>query len=127
MCIRPKIFVFTFAAAAAINAGCSSSYSSPSAPSPATAGSAMNLSIVSGASVLTNGAFMPNPDTIAVGDTVTWTNNDSTAHTTTADGREWDSGTLAPGASFSRTFTAAGTFTYHCTIHPGMIGTVTVK
>ena len=127
MRIRPSIFLVSFAAAAAIHAGCSSSYGSPAAPSPASAGSAMNLSIVPGASTLTTAAFSPNPDTIAVGDTLTWTNNDSTAHTTTADGTAWNSGTIAPGASFSRTFAAAGTFTYHCAIHPGMVGTVTVR
>jgi plastocyanin len=33
---------------------------------------------------------------------------------------------MAPGATFSRTFSTAGTFTYHCTIHPGMVGTVSV-
>ena len=34
---------------------------------------------------------------------------------------------IAPGASFSKTFTSAGSFPYHCTIHPGMVGTVTVQ
>jgi plastocyanin len=54
-------------------------------------------------------------------------NNDSIAHTSTANGGAWNSGTMAPGASFSTTFSSAGTFQYHCTIHPGMVGTVTVQ
>jgi plastocyanin len=52
---------------------------------------------------------------------------DSTAHTSTSDNGAWDSALLAPGASFSRTFQTAGTFPYHCTIHPNMVGTVTVQ
>jgi plastocyanin len=54
-------------------------------------------------------------------------NNDSIAHTATANDSSWDSGTLAPGASFSRTFPTSGTFQYRCSIHPNMVGTVTVQ
>jgi len=99
--------------------GCSSS---PSAPT--TTGTP--VSIVSGSSDLTTTAYNPNPVSVAVGGTVTWMNNDNTAHTSTADNGSWNSGSISPGGSFSMTFPAAGTFTYHCTIHPGMIGTVNV-
>ena len=44
-----------------------------------------------------------------------------------ADNGEFDSGTLAQGDEFSETFGTAGTFAYHCTIHPSMTGTVTVE
>jgi plastocyanin len=74
---------------------------------------------------MSNMAFSPSDVTVAVGGTVTWTNNDSVAHTATGD--SFDSGSLAPGKSFSQTFTAAGTFPFHCSIHSGMTGTVTVK
>ena len=47
-------------------------------------------------------------------------------HTVTADDGSVDSGPLAPGASFSQVFPAAGLFTYHCTIHPQMTGAVTI-
>jgi hypothetical protein len=50
----------------------------------------------------------------------------STAHTSTSDQAAWDSGTVAPGGHFSFMFQNAGTFSYHCTIHPGMIGTIVV-
>jgi plastocyanin len=96
----------------------------PSAPA---AGNATALSIVRGASGLTTAAFSPNPDTIAAGDTVTWTNNDTTTHTSTSDDGSWSSGNIAPGSTYSRTFSAPGTFTYHCAIHPGMVGTVSVR
>jgi len=96
---------------------------SPSSPTPA--GTA--VSIVSGASGLTTTAYAPNPITVAVGGTVTWKNNDSVTHTSTANGGAWNSGNMAPGASFSTTFSSAGSFQYHCTIHPGMVGTITVQ
>jgi plastocyanin len=75
-----------------------------------------------------NFAFSPATVTVNVGDTVTWTNQESgVPHTTTSDTAVWDSGTLTTGQSFSFTFTQAGTFTYHCTIHPNMTGTVIVQ
>jgi plastocyanin len=76
---------------------------------------------------LGNRAFNPDDLTVSVGTSVTWTNTDAVAHTSTSDTRVWDSGAVAPGAQFSTTFQNAGTFRYHCTIHPGMVGTVTVQ
>lgn len=73
--------------------------------------------------------FSPQSVTIRVGDTVTWTNMGSATHTTTSDSGDpasWNSGDLAPGKSFSFTFTKAGTYTYHCAIHPFMTGTIIV-
>jgi plastocyanin len=74
-----------------------------------------------------NLAFVPASITIKVGETVTWTNSDSTAHTVTGDKGEFDSGNMDSGKTFSFTFQTAGTFTYHCTIHPNMTGTVVVQ
>ena len=71
--------------------------------------------------------FVPYHLTVEVGDRVTWINNDTIPHTATSDSRAFDSGNMAPGASFSMTFPTAGTSTYHCTLHPGMIGTVNVQ
>jgi plastocyanin len=72
--------------------------------------------------------FSPANLTINEGDVVTWTNDHTINHTTTsADGGvEWDSGTLAPGESFSHTFTTSGSYDYLCTIHPSMTGNITV-
>jgi plastocyanin len=64
---------------------------------------------------------------VAVGTTVTWTNNDTIAHDSVADGGMWNSGLLNPNQSFAFKFATAGTFTYKCTIHPNMVGTVTVQ
>jgi len=79
------------------------------------------------APVIQNFAFDPDPISIAVGDTVTWTNEDGTTHTVTADDDSFDSGNLSSGDTFSQTFDEAGEFTYHCNIHSSMTGTVTVN
>ena len=71
-------------------------------------------------------AYQPGSIKVQAGDTVTWTNTGTTPHTVTADDGSVDSGPLAPGASFSQVFPAAGLFTYHCTIHPQMTGAVTI-
>jgi plastocyanin len=74
-----------------------------------------------------NLAFTPGSITVAVGDSITWTNNQAgVPHTATADAGGFDSGRLSTGQSFSFTFSTPGTFTYHCTIHPFMHGSVTV-
>ena len=71
-------------------------------------------------------AFQPDTITVNVGDTVTWTNNGPSAHTTTSSTGVWNSGPLFPSQSFSVTFNTAGSFPYLCTIHPTMQGTVNV-
>ena len=107
--------------------GCGSTSSSPSTPPPSSGGTGTPVSIVSGSSVLTTTAYAPNPLSVAVGGSVTWTNNDNVTHTSTANNGAWNSGSIAPGAQFTTTFASAGSFTYHCAIHPGMVGTITVQ
>lgn len=72
--------------------------------------------------------FGPSEVTVSVGDTVTWTNEDSVDHDVTADSfSSGEAGGLAGGDTFEHTFDEAGTFDYVCTVHPGMEGTVVVK
>jgi plastocyanin len=71
-------------------------------------------------------AYNPASVTVAKGGTVTWTNTDGTTHTVTFDAGP-DCGRMSQGATVSRTFADAGTFTYHCTIHSFMKGTVVVQ
>ena len=71
-------------------------------------------------------SFDPSTFSVAAGTRVTIVNQGPSYHTWTSDAGAWDSGTLAPGATYSYTFTARGTFTFKCTIHPIMQGTVTV-
>jgi plastocyanin len=72
-------------------------------------------------------AFTPKTVTVKKGTTVTWTNKDSAEHTVTADSGDGPkSGTLAQGQTYSFTFNNVGTFSYHCSFHSYMTGTVTV-
>ena len=76
---------------------------------------------------IANFAFAPASASVNVGDTVTWTNaQPGVPHTVTSDAGAFDSGTLSSGGSFAFTFSAPGTFTYHCNIHPSMTGTVVI-
>jgi plastocyanin len=72
-------------------------------------------------------AFEPATLTITVGDTVTWTNEDSVAHTATSSTGAFDTGLLDQGESGSVTFTAAGTYGYFCEPHPSMTGQIVVQ
>ena len=116
----------------AFTAACSSNYSSAptspsSAPLPISGAPSSAVTIPSGAATLANRAFSPDELDVEAGDTVTWTNTDSVAHTSTSDHPGWDSGTVAPGGRFSFEFRSPGTYQYHCAIHPGMVGTVVVR
>jgi plastocyanin len=103
----------------------------PAAPAPATTAptaAAPQVQIVEPAFQPTQSwTYEPNAISVAVGQTVTWTNGGAVAHTVTADdGSSFDSGTMAPGATFTFTPSKAGAFAYHCAFHPWMKGTLTV-
>ena len=70
--------------------------------------------------------FSPASVSVHVGDLVTWHNRGKQPHTATADNGSFDTGTVPAGGSGSHMFTQPGTFTYVCTIHPNMHGTVRV-
>ena len=90
-------------------------------------------SSVPGCEETADGCFIPSPVTIDIGATVTWENNDTAAHTSTAgsavDGPSgvFDSSLIMAGSSFSHTFDSAGTYDYFCMVHPWMSGTVIVE
>ena len=108
------------------SAGSPTTAPSPTSPTPSNDPSAA-VAIPVGAQSLGSRAYMPDEINVATGSTVTWTNTDRESHTSTSDESGWNSGTIAPGSRFSFTFQRAGTFRYHCTIHPGMVGTVVVQ
>jgi plastocyanin len=110
------------------------------APAPAAdqgGGGAVEVSITSGSSSKTDDAYDPNPVQAKVGDTVTWTNDDSTPHTVTSGSNGQPDGTfdsspnlnplMAPAQTFEHTFEEAGEFPYYCAIHPNMAGTVSIS
>jgi hypothetical protein len=82
---------------------------------------------------MVNFSFIQPSVTIAVNDSVTWTNNGSVQHTTKSDTGSaitWDSGPIGVGSNYSKTFVSTGTFPYHCQFHgndgTGMHGTIFV-
>jgi plastocyanin len=74
-----------------------------------------------------NLAFQNGTIEIPAGTTVEWTNHDPLAHSVTADGGTFSSGLVQPGRSFRHTFTQPGSYSFHCTPHPFMKGTVVVR
>ncbi len=104
--------------------GCSSSQSqtTPSTPSPsAVAGNTITIK---------NFAFDPSTMTVKTGSEITWVNQDVAPHTVASDTGslvKFSSDSLPTGASYNFTFTQPGTYTYHCSIHPFMTGTIVVQ
>ncbi len=111
-------------------AACGSNSSSPTSPSPMPSpgpgtGATLTVTVLG-----QNGSnsFSPNPGVLTAGQTVAWTNADSIVHNITADDGSWTTGNIAPGATSSAiTMANAGTVTYHCSIHPSMVGSLTVN
>jgi plastocyanin len=77
--------------------------------------------------IMTDRSYDPKEVTVNVGDTITWVNEDAPQHDVVADNGEFKSELFDSGGTFSFTFAEAGTYPYHCSIHPGMVGTVIVK
>jgi plastocyanin len=108
------------------NGGSSSSAAAPASTSTAASGGAKN----GGAAVMMkNIQFVPQVIKAKVGQKITWTNNDSVAHTVTQQGGSIPgpkSDTVSPGTSYSFTPTKAGKIPYFCQIHPNQTGTIVV-
>ena len=90
-------------------------------PNPAPAPSSAKTYTIS----IANFAFSPASISINAGDTITWTNHDSVPHQIA--GNSFGSSPLSNGQSYSFKFNSAGTYNYHCAIHPSMTGIITVK
>lgn len=132
-----RIRVMGAGIAALFALACSNSTTDPTQPG-------IDVSIQSGAETRGSSAFAPSPFTLSLASdgSVKWRNGDvgtsgnaygagattGTTHTITSDTQGlFDSGALAPGAVFEHTFTAAGTYHYHCSIHPTMTGIIVVN
>jgi plastocyanin len=116
----------------------SGSNNSTSSNSTSTA-SGSKVAIQEEASEMGDQAYDPNPVKVKAGDTITWTNDDSQAHTVTSGtdssdpnmGKAFDSSPglntlLSTAQTFSHKFTTAGEFPYFCQLHPTMVGKVVV-
>ena len=110
------------------NGNTQESISGNSAGNTATVNAPSSSSAQTHSITISNFAFSPNTLTVSVGDKVIWTNGDSVPHTVTSDsGNELGSSTLSNGQTYSHTFSTAGTYTYHCSIHKMMTGTIIVQ
>lgn len=136
--LRPLVPVL----ALGIVAGCSST-TSPSGQQTAPTPTSNDIEIVVGASTKTTTAFSPDPKMVALGGapnvTIRWVNLDisssgsymggsvATSHRIASDnGAFVTSPVLGGDATYSITLSAPGTYTYHCMIHPNMVGTINV-
>ncbi|MGZ4849568.1 MAG: plastocyanin/azurin family copper-binding protein [Halobacteriota archaeon] len=72
-------------------------------------------------------SFQPAALTVQRGASVTWRNDDSVAHHIVSDTNAFSSSVLNPGNTYTYQFSQAGSYPYHCSIHPFMTGTVTVQ
>lgn len=109
-------------------AGCAHSHPAASTPAPTAQTSITAPPPTAGPNqvVIDSFAFAPATLTVPVGTTVTWTNRDEEPHTVAASDGSFHSPGMGTGATFTHTFSTAGTFDYVCSIHPMMRGTVVV-
>jgi plastocyanin len=148
--MRRFILTLTLAALSAGLAACGGATTTPSASSgggaapstaasPATAsggaaggtGAACAVAPAGSAATVTvtikDFKYSPAPATAKVGDVVAWTNSDTAPHTATMDDGSCDTDTIAAGSTAMLKFTKAGTYTYHCKIHPAQMKDVTIQ
>ena len=101
---------------------------SAATPTPAGAQAISCNASGSGTAVsIANFSFSPASANVAVGGFVTWTNNDSTTHTVTFDSGPNCGSVSSGGGTHTAQFTVAGSYAYHCSIHPSMKGTIVVS
>jgi plastocyanin len=119
---------------AVLGPSCGGGGSTPSTPSnptttttvpPATGTADLVISILGDQGGM---SFSPASATLRVGQTVAWRNNDTDLHTATQDGGRFNTGNITRGATSAPiAMTTAGAFPYHCALHPGMVGSLTVN
>ncbi|HEX5501178.1 MAG TPA: cupredoxin domain-containing protein [Thermomicrobiales bacterium] len=116
----------TTAPAATAPAATSAPTTAPAAPTVAAAAPTATTAAAPVEVQIYDFGFKPPTVTVPVGTTVKWVNT-GIQHTTTSMDDLWDSGVLDTGATFTYTFTKAGTYAYQCTLHPEMKGMVVVQ
>jgi plastocyanin len=125
--MKPRLVVSSLAIAAAAAAPLAGCGSSGTAKTPAPSGSSKSASAGSAVKIA-NFAFSPATLTVSADGRITVTNDDSIAHTFTAnDGHSFDTGSIDHGSSSTVTAPKPGRYAYHCSIHPFMHGTLVVR
>ncbi|AIC16622.1 cupredoxin domain-containing protein [Nitrososphaera viennensis] len=133
-----KTTIFATAGTAAILAAAVLAFTTATATSQAAFAANVNIDIVPGAEIKTSDAFSPSSPEVHVGETVTWTNKDTSSHTVTSgsDGKpDGKFGVKADGTpeiiepNKTQEFkpTTPGDYSYYCALHPAMVGKLTVE
>lgn len=110
-------------------AGCNggSSYSSPTSPTPMPVTPSPGATSISIVGMSGSQSYSPNPANAKVGQSVQWRNMDTTLHHIVADNGAFDTGDIASGYSGTAMVAQPGSYPYHCSIHPTMVGTLNVQ
>ena len=136
--LMPTLFIAAVLSVAACAGGTTTGTAGASSPEPAAsapasadggAGSVCAPSTAAGTvqAAMSGTAFVPTSIEAKVGDVIAWTNNDPIGHTATVDDDpNCTTATLASGEVGALTFSAAGTYAFHCKIHSNMTGTIEV-
>ena len=95
--------------------------SSAEAPNPGTSDAKFHSLLITGLK------YRPDTLTVNQGDTIEWANNDMVPHTATAKDKSFDSGKIAPGASWKFVAKTKGSYAYLCTLHPNMKAKLVVQ
>ena len=124
--VRILIPLVVLVAAAAVLSACSPPFAAACTPKgAATATAASTVKVV--ADSQKQGTYQPDPVTVQAGQSITWTWEDQgNQHSISADDGSFESCLQGAGSTFTATFAKAGTYPYHCSIHPQMKGSVTV-
>jgi plastocyanin len=126
--VTRRLALTSLVAVLAIGSGCGQS-TTPTSPSTSTSPQGPGIDFtISIKGNLGSSSYSPSPLTMRVGQVVNWHNLDSIEHTATLDG-VFDTGAIPALSAHDNavTMSRAGTFNYHCTIHPGMVGTIIVQ
>lgn len=124
--------ILTLALAAACGGGAAPTGTAAAPTGTPAAGTPAAAAIVCGATgqgsavSIVDFSFDPAAASVATNGFVTWTNNDGRSHTVTFDTGP-NCGSLSGGGTETVQFTVAGSYPYHCNIHPDMTGTVEVS
>ena len=128
---RLAVWSLAALAATATIAACFSEHSDGTGPTGGTCGIPLDPSVVGTTIIaINNFSYVPVTTTVPAGTTVTWANCEpagTEAHTVTADQGAFDSPLFQTGEFFQQTFAQAGSFTYHCEVHPSMTASLIVQ
>ncbi|HET9344270.1 MAG TPA: cupredoxin domain-containing protein [Candidatus Limnocylindrales bacterium] len=134
--VLPLVVVAAFAVAACAGGGAATTAPTTAASAPAASGGGDGGGACAkgdaGATAavtveIKDFAYSPDPVTAKVGEAIGWTNGDSAPHTATLDDDSCGTDNLNQGSTGALVFSAAGTYPYHCAVHPSqMKGTITV-